>query len=81
MLRTSFAFLAALLGLAAASPAAERAASATENLPPDAVLSGSATPPASDMAWWYRAPATKFWEGVPLATGRFGAMIYGRVRD
>lgn len=81
MLRTSFAFLAALLGLAAASPAADRAASAGENLPPDAVLSGSATPPASDMAWWYRAPATKFWEGVPLATGRFGAMIYGRVRD
>jgi alpha-L-fucosidase 2 len=33
------------------------------------------------MAWWYRTPATKFWEGVPLGTGRFGAMLYGRVRD
>ncbi|MBL9193134.1 MAG: glycoside hydrolase family 95 protein [Opitutaceae bacterium] len=49
--------------------------------PPDAVISGTAQPPASSMAWWYRTPATKFWEGVPIATGRFGAMLYGRVRD
>ncbi len=52
-----------------------------ENLPPDAVLTGTATAPTSDMAWWYRTPATRFWEGVPIATGRFGAMLYGRVRD
>lgn len=52
-----------------------------EKLPPDATITGSAASPAIDMAWWYRTPATKFWEGVPIATGRFGAMLYGRVRD
>jgi alpha-L-fucosidase 2 len=50
-------------------------------LPPDATISGEAPPPESPMAWWYRAPATKFWEGLPLGTGRFAAMVYGRVRD
>src|SRR5690349_15498764 len=52
-----------------------------EMLAPDAVITGAAAPPATDMAWWYRTPATKFWEGVPIATGRFGAMLYGRVKD
>ncbi|MDQ5979518.1 MAG: hypothetical protein QG602_2492 [Verrucomicrobiota bacterium] len=52
-----------------------------ENLPGDARLSGQATPPAQLMSWWYRTPATRFWEGVPIATGRFGAMLYGRVKD
>jgi alpha-L-fucosidase 2 len=52
-----------------------------EQLPPDATITGTATPPVVDLAWWYRTPATKFWEGVPIATGRFGAMLYGRVRD
>ena len=47
----------------------------------DAKISGQAAPPTSRMAWWYRSPATKFWEGLPLGTGRFGAMVYGRVRD
>jgi alpha-L-fucosidase 2 len=56
-------------------------ASNPENLPPDAALSGRASAPAQPLAWWYRTPATKFWEGLPLATGRFGAMVYGRVRD
>ncbi|MCX6922314.1 MAG: glycoside hydrolase family 95 protein [Verrucomicrobia bacterium] len=37
--------------------------------------------PTGDMSWWYRAPATKFWEGLPLGTGRFAAMVYGQVRD
>ncbi|WP_414661337.1 glycoside hydrolase family 95 protein [Horticoccus sp. 23ND18S-11] len=54
---------------------------AGNTLPADATISGQAQPPASAMAWWYRTPATKFWEGVPIGTGRFGAMIYGRVRD
>jgi alpha-L-fucosidase 2 len=52
-----------------------------ERLPPDAKISGKADLPAGDMSWWYRTPATKFWEAVPIATGRFGAMLYGRVRD
>jgi alpha-L-fucosidase 2 len=70
--------------LAGGSPSVEEAAkppSPPEVQPPDAVISGRATPPDSPMAWWYRTPATKFWEGVPIATGRFAAMPYGRVRD
>jgi alpha-L-fucosidase 2 len=50
-------------------------------LPADAAISGEAQPPQSSMSWWYRAPATKFWEGLPLGDGRFAAMVYGRVRD
>lgn len=79
---SSVQLAAALVGLANTFlTAAESAASTGENLPPDATISGTATPPDSDMAWWYRAPAAKFWEGLPLGTGRFGAMVYGRVRD
>lgn len=29
------------------------------------------------MRWWYDTPATKYWEGMPIGTGRFGAMIPG----
>src|SRR5436190_22964866 len=50
-------------------------------LPVDAKISGPAQPPDSPLAWWYRSPATKFWEGLPLGNGRFVAMVYGRVRD
>jgi alpha-L-fucosidase 2 len=52
-----------------------------EALPFDAKISGETLPPTSPMAWWYRSPATKFWEGLPLGTGRFAAMVYGRARD
>jgi alpha-L-fucosidase 2 len=31
------------------------------------------------MKWCYDVPATKFWEGLPIGTGRFGAMIPGGV--
>ncbi|KAA6328181.1 hypothetical protein EZS27_022901, partial [termite gut metagenome] len=31
------------------------------------------------MKWRYDAPATKFWEGLPIGTGRFGAMIPGSI--
>ncbi|MDR1674864.1 MAG: glycoside hydrolase N-terminal domain-containing protein, partial [Tannerella sp.] len=27
------------------------------------------------MKWWYDVPATKYWEGLPIGTGRFAAMI------
>lgn len=33
------------------------------------------------MKWWYREPAAKYWEGLPLSNGRLAAMVYGRVRD
>jgi alpha-L-fucosidase 2 len=31
------------------------------------------------MRWRYDTPASKYWEGVPIGTGRFGAMIPGAV--
>jgi alpha-L-fucosidase 2 len=32
-----------------------------------------------EMKWWYDTPATKYWEGLPIGTGRFGAMIPGAI--
>jgi alpha-L-fucosidase 2 len=29
------------------------------------------------MNWWYDVPAKKYWEGLPIGTGRFAAMISG----
>jgi alpha-L-fucosidase 2 len=29
------------------------------------------------MRWWYDVPATKYWEELPIGTGRFAAMIPG----
>ena len=31
------------------------------------------------MKWQYDVPATKYWEGLPVGTGRFAAMISGAV--
>lgn len=33
----------------------------------------------NEMCWWYDKPATKYWEGLPIATGRFAAMIGGQM--
>ncbi|MDR1454268.1 MAG: hypothetical protein LBJ01_01330, partial [Tannerella sp.] len=29
------------------------------------------------MVWQYDVPGTKYWEGLPVGTGRFAAMIPG----
>ncbi|HEV2479034.1 MAG TPA: glycoside hydrolase family 95 protein [Puia sp.] len=34
-----------------------------------------------EMCWWYDKPATKYWEGLPIATGRFAAMIGGKIAE
>ncbi|MGA3237510.1 MAG: glycoside hydrolase family 95 protein [Bryobacteraceae bacterium] len=36
---------------------------------------------AAGNIWWYRTPAAKYWEGVPLSNGRLAAMVLGRVKD
>jgi alpha-L-fucosidase 2 len=33
------------------------------------------------MKWWYREPAARYWEGLPLSNGWLAAMVYGRTRD
>ncbi|WP_431209972.1 glycoside hydrolase N-terminal domain-containing protein [Puia sp. P3] len=35
----------------------------------------------NEMCWWYDRPATKYWEGLPIATGRFAAMIGGKTGE
>jgi len=35
----------------------------------------------NEMCWWYDKPATKYWEGLPVATGRFAAMIGGKTGE
>ena len=34
-----------------------------------------------EMSWWYDKPASKFWEGIPVGTGRFAGMVPGRTMD
>jgi alpha-L-fucosidase 2 len=45
------------------------------------VFKGKAPAPDGDMSWWYRTPGGHFWEGMPIGTGRLGAMVLGEVRD
>ena len=34
-----------------------------------------------EMCWWYDKPATKYWEGLPIGTGRFAGMVSGKISD
>lgn len=34
-----------------------------------------------EMSWWYNKPATKYWEGLPIGTGRFAGMVLGKTSD
>jgi alpha-L-fucosidase 2 len=56
--------------------------SASEQAPkPDAALPmvfvGEAPPPASALALWYRRPAKRWLEALPVGNGRLGAMVFG----
>jgi len=42
---------------------------------------GEATRPASDLALWYRRPASKWVEALPVGNGRLGAMVFGGVPE
>ena len=35
----------------------------------------------TEMCWWYEKPAEKYWEGLPVGTGCFAAMIEGKVNQ
>jgi len=34
-----------------------------------------------EMCWWYNKPATKYWEGLPIGTGRLAGMVLGKTSD
>jgi alpha-L-fucosidase 2 len=42
---------------------------------------GSAPPPAEPLSLWYRQPATKWTEALPIGNGRIGALIFGGVDE
>ena len=42
-------------------------------------LTGLAPPPEATLSLWYRKPATRFEEALPLGNGRLGAMVFGGV--
>jgi len=44
-------------------------------------LTGEAPPPQGDLVSWYRQPAGKWTEALPIGNGRLGAMIFGYVED
>ncbi len=43
----------------------------------DGELVGEATPPTQPLSLWYRQPATKWSEAMPIGNGRLGAMVFG----
>ncbi len=55
---------------------------ATASCPAGEVFLGSAPPPASDLALWYRMPATD-WESqaLPIGNGYVGGMVFGGVSE
>jgi alpha-L-fucosidase 2 len=44
-------------------------------------LTGEAPPPQGDLVSWYRQPAGKWIEALPIGNGRLGAMIFGYVDE
>ena len=54
-------------------------------LPPALTASASAAPPvgepAGDLRLWYRKPAEKWVDGLPIGNGRLGAMVLGGVPE
>ena len=42
-------------------------------------LAGSASAPAEPLSLWYRQPAAKWVEALPVGNGRIGAMVFGGV--
>jgi alpha-L-fucosidase 2 len=39
----------------------------------------SAPPPVEPLSLWYRQPATKWTEALPIGSGRIGAMVFGGI--
>jgi alpha-L-fucosidase 2 len=44
-------------------------------------LTGSASPPGEPLSLWYRQPAAKWVEALPVGNGRIGAMVFGGINQ
>jgi alpha-L-fucosidase 2 len=42
-------------------------------------LTGNSSAPGEPLSLWYRQPATRWEEALPVGNGRIGAMVFGRV--
>ena len=51
------------------------------NITPPSTFAESKEPEWPEMSWWYRSPASRYWEGIPLSNGRLAAMVYGGIED
>jgi alpha-L-fucosidase 2 len=47
---------------------------------PEAMLAGQAPPPEGRWTLWYRQPASKWSEALPVGNGRLGAMVFGGLK-
>jgi len=47
----------------------------------DAKITGQVGPPEGRLTLWYRRPAGKWTEAMPIGNGRLGAMVFGTVPD
>ncbi|MFP4058821.1 MAG: glycosyl hydrolase family 95 catalytic domain-containing protein [Candidatus Brocadiia bacterium] len=47
---------------------------------PDSAFVGQAPPPEGRRVLWYRQPASRWEEALPVGNGRLGAMVFGGVR-
>ena len=48
--------------------------------PIPAKLTGEASPPQGEWVLWYRQPAEKWEQALPVGNGRMGAMVFGGVQ-
>jgi alpha-L-fucosidase 2 len=71
--------LSILLLLAATCPAQNPPGSTTIQSDSAITFTGEARPPDSTLTLWYRRPAQKWTEALPVGNGRLGAMVFGGV--
>ena len=48
---------------------------------PTPVFVGEAPPPTSSLSLWYRQPARRWLEALPVGNGRVGAMVFGGIEQ
>jgi alpha-L-fucosidase 2 len=77
--------LATALLHATGSIAVAQAASPQKGIPPPRLpvfageLTGAASAPAQPLSLWYRRPAEKWVEALPIGNGRLAAMVFGGI--
>src|SRR5882672_10215499 len=72
MICVAMALMPAVTCFAAGGPATSQAAEPLN-------LTGQSRAPENPLSLWYRKPATRFEEALPLGNGQLGAMLYGTV--